>query len=245
METINILIVEDEPIIALDLKRSLTKLDYNVLETLESGEEALEFVDQELPDLILMDIQLEGDLDGIDTAHMISKKYPIPIIFLTSNTDARTFNRAKLTQPHAYLSKPFRVNDIKHSIDLAFLDKENSKEAETANEQDTIASQLQETIFVKSKEHLVKIRLADILYLEADSCYCTIVTTKEKHVIVSTLKKFESSVNYPSLMRIHRSSIVNLNALDKIGDGFVEVAGKTLSIGRSYKEELLQRIPKY
>ncbi len=245
MEKIKILIVEDEPIIAVDLKRSLQKMGYQVINMVESGEEALESIHQNLPDLILMDVQLEGDLDGIDTAHQISKQYPIPIIYLTSNTDERTFNRAKLTQPHGFLSKPFRLTDVKHSIDLAFVDKESSPEALQQNEQDSLSVQLQDCVFVKSKDHLVKIKLEDINYVEADSCYCSIITNNERHVIVSTLKKFEASVIHPSLMRVHRSFIINLNAIEKIGEGHLYIQKKMIPIGRSYKAELFEKIPKY
>ena len=125
-DKIKLLIVEDDPIIATDLERAMVKMGYAVLDSLESGEEALELIKKEVPDLILMDIQLEGDLDGIDTSHMISKQHQIPIIFLTSNTDMATFNRAKLTQPHGFLSKPFRYTDIANSIALAFIDKNPS-----------------------------------------------------------------------------------------------------------------------
>lgn len=245
MKKINILIVEDEPIIALDLKRALTKLGYHVLGTLASGKAALQRIDQQIPDIILLDIQLEGDLDGIDTAHQISKKYPIPIIFLTSNTDTRTFNRAKLTQPHGFLSKPFRLVDITHSIDLAFLDKEVSTAAQVQNEQDTLATQIKDYVFVKSKDYLAKIILADIQYIEADSCYCTIITAKEKHVIVSTLKKFEAAIEAPFLMRIHRSFIINMQAIEKIGDGSVFIQKRMIPIGRSYREDFFQKIPRY
>lgn len=245
MEKINVLIVEDDPIIALDLKRALTKLNYQVINAVTSGEDALAIVAQQLPDIILMDIQLDGDLDGVDTAHQISRNYAIPIIFLTSNTDTRTFNRAKLTQPHGFLSKPFRMVDITNSIDLAFLDKQASPEAQAKNEKETLTAQIKDCIFVKSKEHLIKINLADIQYIEADSCYCTIVTQREKYVIVSTLKKFSASIQAPFLMRTHRSFIINLNAIEKIGDGSVFIANKMIPIGRSYRASLLQRIPKY
>ena len=107
MAGVRIIIVEDEPLVALDLKRQLEKTGFEVIQVFESGEEILEFLNQEQPDIILMDIQLFGALDGIDTAHQINKNYEIPILFLTANTDKTTFNRAKLTFPHAFLSKPF------------------------------------------------------------------------------------------------------------------------------------------
>lgn len=244
MEKLKLLIVEDDPIIAADLERAMKKMGYEVLDAVESGEEALEVVAQDPPDLVLMDIQLEGDLDGIDTAHMISKKQAIPIIYLTSNTDERTFNRAKLTQPHGFLSKPFRLTDIKHSIDLAFLDDNPSPEAIEKNEKETRTVKIKESVFVKSRDHLVKIKLAEIMYIEADSCYCTIKTIDESHLIVSTLKKFSSSIENDSLIRIHRSYIVHLQHIDKIGDAYVMIDNKMIPIGRSFREAFFSKIQK-
>lgn len=244
MEKLKLLIVEDDPIIAADLERAMKKMGYEVLDAVESGEEALEVVAQDSPDLVLMDIQLEGDLDGIDTAHMISKQQAIPIIYLTSNTDERTFNRAKLTQPHGFLSKPFRLTDIKHSIDLAFLDENPSPEAIEKNEKETRTVKIKESVFVKSRDHLVKIKLAEIMYIEADSCYCTIKTIDESHLIVSTLKKFSSSIENDSLIRIHRSYIVHLQHIDKIGDAYVMIDNKMIPIGRSFREAFFSKIQK-
>ncbi len=244
MEKLKLLIVEDDPIIAADLERAMKKMGYEVLDAVESGEEALEVVAQDPPDLVLMDIQLEGDLDGIDTAHMISKQQAIPIIYLTSNTDERTFNRAKLTQPHGFLSKPFRLTDIKHSIDLAFLDDNPSPEAIEKNEKETRTVKIKESVFVKSRDHLVKIKLAEIMYIEADSCYCTIKTIDESHLIVSTLKKFSSSIENDSLIRIHRSYIVHLQHIDKIGDAYVMIDNKMIPIGRSFREAFFSKIQK-
>jgi DNA-binding LytR/AlgR family response regulator len=243
-DNLNIIIVEDEPIIAEDLKRTLTKMGFTVIATLESGEEAISFVDQQTPDIILMDIQLDGDLDGVDTAHQISRKYPIPIIYLTSNTDDRTFNRAKLTQPFGFLSKPFRIKDVVNSINLAFNARENDELAQAQNLHSTATQQIKDHIFVKSKEHLVKIKISDLIYAEADGCYCTLATTNGVHLIVSTLKKFHESISHPSMMRIHRSFIINMNFIDKLGDNLVYLNEKQIPIGRSYKEELYSKIPK-
>ena len=244
MNKIKLLIVEDDPIIASDLERSLSKMGFLIMGSTESGEDALEAIEREIPDLILMDIQLEGDLDGIDTAHIISKKHLIPIIYLTSNSDQATFNRAKLTQPYGVLSKPFRYTDIRNSIDLAFIDKDSSLETSPTKEKETLSYALNGSIFVKDKDHLVKIKLEDILYVEADSCYCTIQTIHEKHVIVSTLKKFIASITYEELLRIHRSYIVHLRHIDKIGDSYVMVGDKMIPIGRSYRESLFGKIHK-
>ncbi len=242
---LKILIVEDEPIVAAALERELSKSGYQVVGVIDTGEEAMEFAGENTFDLILMDVELGGDIDGIDASHMISKENPVPIIFLTANTDSKTFNRAKLTQPIGFLSKPYRITDLKHSIAMAFRDPSNSEIAEQENEQETISYQVEHSIFVKSRDFLVRIRFSKIQYVEADSCYCTIVTSEGSHTIVSTLKKFESSIAFPHLMRIHLSYIINLNYIDKIGESMVVIDKKQIPISRSYREAFFAEIKRY
>lgn len=114
-----ILIVEDEKIVALDLKRILLKLGYEVIGSVNSGKEAINSAQRLKPDSILMDITLVDDIDGIEAASQIRKFSNIPIIFLTGNSDPVTLESAKLTEPFAYLFKPFNERQIKITMELA------------------------------------------------------------------------------------------------------------------------------
>ncbi|MFO7447957.1 MAG: response regulator [Ignavibacteriaceae bacterium] len=114
-----ILIVEDETIIAIDIETRLSSLGYKVIGSAKSGEEVLSFVDDKLPDLILMDINLGGKLDGIETSAKIREKYDIPIIYLTAYADEKTLSRAKLTQPYGYIIKPFDNLAVRSTIETA------------------------------------------------------------------------------------------------------------------------------
>lgn len=235
MSKLKILIVEDEPIIAADLRNQLVKLGFDVIDILDSGEEAIIKVKSVTPDVILMDIQLEGDLDGIDTAHEIKKLGDIPIIYLTSNTDNRTFARAKFTQPAAYLSKPFRTADIVHSIDLATSDRQTSFDV---TETESVESILEDRIFIRNKSTLHKVMLSDIIYIEADGAYCKVVTEQKDFVISSTLKKFQEELTFDQLIRVHRSFSVNVGMIDQISDGYVLLGDQKVPVGRSYKDQL-------
>ena len=120
-----ILVVEDDSITAMDIKSRLEKLNYIVVATAPSGEEALACVDKFNPNLIVMDIVLQGDMDGIVSAEKISENYGIPIIFLTAyGDDDSKFNRAKLTIPYGYITKPFETRDLQVAIQLALVRKE-------------------------------------------------------------------------------------------------------------------------
>lgn len=116
---VHILIVEDEYIIAMDLKLTLEALGYQVTGPTSSGQEALELIKNNKPDLILMDIRLQGKMDGITTARRIQELYDIPIVFLTAYTDNYTLTRANISSSSAYLVKPVESPDLKNTIELS------------------------------------------------------------------------------------------------------------------------------
>lgn len=116
---INILIVEDEAIIANDIKRALEKFGYNIIDIVRSGESAIHMVEKTNPDLILVDIKLEGDLDGIDITDIIQAEYNIPVILITAYSNRRTIGEAMLTAPYGYITKPFEDKDLYLSIEMA------------------------------------------------------------------------------------------------------------------------------
>lgn len=119
MANAKILIVEDERIVAKDIERSLKSLGYLVLATAASGREALEKAEATMPDLVLMDIQLKGDMDGIETAEQIQTQLDIPVIYLTAYADENTLQRAKITEPFGYILKPFDERDLYTTIEIA------------------------------------------------------------------------------------------------------------------------------
>ncbi|OGU74330.1 MAG: hypothetical protein A2V93_04965 [Ignavibacteria bacterium RBG_16_34_14] len=114
-----ILIAEDESIIAIDIKSTLEKIGYSVPEIAISGEKVIEFLSNSKPDLILMDISLAGKLDGIETADIISRKYDLPIVYLTALTNSETLKRARVTEPFGYLLKPFDERNLHSTIEMA------------------------------------------------------------------------------------------------------------------------------
>lgn len=114
-----VLIVEDERIVAADLAQRLDRMGYRISGSVASGEEAVESVREELPDIILMDIMLKGRMDGVEAASLIRRKHDIPVIFLTAYSEDSTFQRAKDAEPHAYLLKPFNENDLHLAIEVA------------------------------------------------------------------------------------------------------------------------------
>lgn len=119
MSPVKILVIEDESIVAMDIKRRLENMNYQVPEIISSGEEAIENTLQISPDLVLMDIVLRGEVDGIKAAQVIKDKYNIPVVYLTAYSDEKTLKRAKITGPFGYIIKPFEDRELHSAIEVA------------------------------------------------------------------------------------------------------------------------------
>ena len=241
MEKVHILVVEDDPIIAADLKDRLEELDYAVMGPVASGEAALEEVKgSPQPDLVLMDIQLEGAWDGIETAAQIRKHKKVPLIFLTSNSDSRTFSRAKAVDPQAFLSKPFRSRDLIHAIELAI---RQSAVQNTPSEDPDNAFVLEDRLFIKAKDRMLRVFFRDILWVEADDYYCKVKTAQREFLVTKTLKKFgEELLQRPEFVRAHRSYLVNLLHIEEIGELHLYIDGHKIPTAKEAREELLSRL---
>ncbi|OGC10417.1 two-component system response regulator [candidate division KSB1 bacterium RBG_16_48_16] len=122
---VKILVVEDENIVAMDIKCMLMKLGYDVLGVVSNGEHAVKQAEIMSPDLILMDIIIKGSIDGIEAACRIRTKFKIPIIFLTAHSDQKTRQRAKMAEPNGYLLKPFHEAELDQVIKLSLGPKAN------------------------------------------------------------------------------------------------------------------------
>ncbi|HII02650.1 TPA: response regulator [Methanosarcinaceae archaeon] len=119
MKKAKILVVEDQNIVALNIRNKLKNLGYTVPATAATGEEAIRKAELTNADLVLMDIMLKGDMDGISAAQEIKSHLGIPILYLTAYTDEETLRRAKMTEPAGYISKPFKEEDLHSNIEMA------------------------------------------------------------------------------------------------------------------------------
>ena len=243
---INILIVEDEPIIAADLEDRLLDMGFHVVGIFAAGEAVLKYF-QSSPnvDILLIDIHLEGKLDGIETAQAILKQHTLPIIFLTSNSDDITFDRAKKILPAAFLSKPFRGRDLKHAIELAILKIDTGSDTQNNIVPDKPFF-LKDRVFVKVKEGMIKVLFEDILWIEADDYYSKIVTSTQTYLLSQTLGKTSKTFeDLPTFIRVHRSFIVNFHHVTHIGEVFLSINNTQIPIGKSYKEDFMKHINKF
>ena len=123
-----VLIVEDEQLVAADLEFSLHRLGFSVLPLAETGLSAIRLAEQQRPDVILMDIQLEGKMDGVEAAQEIVRRWDIPVVFLSANTNDEVVRRAKATGPYGYLDKPFRLQELNATLQVALQQNRRARE---------------------------------------------------------------------------------------------------------------------
>jgi len=248
MSKANILVVEDENIVARDIQQTLEKIGYGVVGICAEGEKAIAKTDEEKPDLVLMDIMLKGEMTGITAAEIIKKNHQIPVIYLTAYADKDTLEKAKITEPHGYILKPFKEVDIRTAVELALYKHE--RESKIKWERDLYESLVKGekdskgSIFVKSKYQLVKIDTKDIYFVEAIKDYVGINTADKRYIVHSTMKSIKEKLDDSEFTRVHRSYIIRLDQITAIEfpNIIIDHPIKYIPIGNSYKEKLMSNI---
>lgn len=152
-----ILVVEDESIVAKDIQKSLQILNYDVCAVVSSGKEAIEKVKENYPDLVLMDIVLKGKMDGVEAAKEIRNNFNVPVVYLTAHADERTLERAKITEPFGYIIKPFEDRDLRTAIEMALYKHGMEKRLKESEEWlSTILRSIGDAVIATDTEGLVK-----------------------------------------------------------------------------------------
>ena len=158
MEEAQILVVEDESIVAEHIRRSLKKLGYSVSSVVNTGEKAVKEVEKNSPDLVLMDIVLQGETDGIETAKQIRSRFNIPVVYLTAYSDEKILERAKITEPFGYVIKPFNERDLRINIEIALY--KHKMERDLKESEQWLAATLKslgEAVIATDKKGIIKI----------------------------------------------------------------------------------------
>lgn len=130
-----ILIVEDEGVVALQIKSDLEQMGYSVTDICVTGEQAIGSFEKIRPDLVLMDITLKGQMDGIETAGQINERYDVPVIYLTAHSAGSTIERAKMTAPYGYILKPFNARELSIAVEMALYKHQIDREKERLSQE--------------------------------------------------------------------------------------------------------------
>ncbi|MDX2172659.1 MAG: response regulator [Bacteroidota bacterium] len=232
MKKLSILIIEDNSFISEDIAGLLIDVGYEVSGQAYDYEEAIDLLKTKKPDLVLLDINLESDKNGIDIANHINKNEQLPFIYITSHSDTSTLKKINETNPYGYLLKPFDDKALQANIELAW-HKFNNEHKEL------IQKKLSDSIFVKVKQSLVKITINDINYAEAYDNYCYIKTASQKYLVSQTLKSVEEKLMDSGFLRVHRGYLINVTKIQSVTENVVFVDDVPIPVGRSFKDDLL------
>ena len=189
MDKINILLIEDTKSEEEALSSVLLENDYNIVGVATNYTEALTLFYQHKVDLVIIDVFLNGQPEGITFAETITITPNVakPFVFLTSSKDRQIFERAKLTKPFSFLLKPFNELEILYAIEMAIEKFYDQTNVFLSEEQDTVIGNSH--LFIKKKNALKKVALQDIIYIEVEERYCNIITSNENYLVALSLTK--------------------------------------------------------
>ncbi len=216
MNNVSVLIIEDTPAESDALVQVLTENNYTIAGVARTFSEALALFYQQTVDIVIIDVFLNGNPDGIAFAETINitPDAARPFVFLTSSNDRQIFDRAKLTKPFSFLLKPFNELEILYALEIAIEKFYGQTNVFLSDDQDTVVSN--DSLFIKKKNTLKKVRIDAIIYIEVEERYCNIITEHEKFVIMISLTKLSELLESSKFVRTHRNYIVNTSKIEEI-----------------------------
>lgn len=237
----SILIVEDDLPFALELDMLIRKLGYSVKGRVDNSAEALEILMVDPPDLVLMDIQIKGRLNGVELAEQV-KETNVPFLFISSVQEEHTYKRARNTNFVGYLVKPVNKFSIRTAVDLAVAHVAKNK-GEVPNKGEPYC--IEGHLFFKKKNTFHKVAIADILYIEVDGNLTIIHTNAQLYYSFISLKAFLTLLTDYSFVQVHRSYIVNLNKASSVDldNQWLIVEEEKIPISRRKKTDLMKILP--
>lgn len=237
MKKVKILIVEDHLLLARGLQLQLEELGFEVSLIVDNGNDALKASVNFRPEVVLMDIDIKGSYDGIETARRILTLHPTVIIFLTDIEDDRIYNNAKIVSNNLFLNKPVNQAQLKRLIGQAL----DIAAGQFPNQP---AFQNSDILWIKNKSKTERFEKKDVLYFEADRAYCQIHFKDRSTIILSkNLKTVCDQVTDPIFIRVHKSYLVNENAIKFVEeDTLVLKDNKQIPIGKTYKRYVRLRL---
>lgn len=248
MSALNILIVEDEFLVAADIEESLVSLGYKVQNCVASGLGAIAEVEKNLPDIILMDIVLKGEMNGIEAATIINQKHNVPIIYLTANADIGTVEKAKVSLPYGYIIKPFTEKELHTNIEIARFKFENDIKSKIESDQFNKFFELgkrdKQQLIVDSEGGLEKISLPDVYYIEQDGDACQIHLLNESIVVKRALDDLARRFPDDIFVRVSKDHLVNTQKIFMAKFPEIIIADKmsVITVEDAYKELLESKI---
>ncbi len=232
MNTVSILVVEDDTSFALELEMMIIELGYRYLGNPQSSAEAFKAIASEEPNLIIMDINIQSEIDGISIAENIQSRN-IPIIFITSFESEEYFERAKKILPAGYLVKPFHLLTLRGVIEKALLNQSELLSQETDGN----------SFLLKSSNTFHKVSLNNILWIQVDGNYCYFFTEEKKYVMKLSMKRVLNQINEKdTFLKIHRKFVIHKKYIKNFNskNNTIQLNEADIPVGRLYRKKVLE-----
>jgi len=233
-----ILLVEDEELYADQVEMLINKMGYELVGIADNSNAALSYLQDAKPDLILMDVHIRGDHDGVELSGLIKEQYDIPIIFITSMKDDLTFKRANRVGASNFIIKPFDQIQLQRAIELAIADVQNNE----ATDEPFVVDK--EYVFIKSRNNLDKVLISDIYFLESDSNYTIVYTETKKYLVRKPLNKVAELLSKNDFISTHRTYMVNKNRVQSIdlSESTISILDRSIPISKRNKAKVLKAL---
>lgn len=228
-----ILIVEDEVELANNLSEILSNLDYKVASVVDNAPSALEFLEHNDVDLVLMDILINGDLDGIDLAYKIRESYDLPIVFSTAYSGTEYLERISSEIHEGYLLKPFSLESLKTAVFFG-LKRHEEKKGKSRKSKGSLK--------IMDKGYLVPVPFTEVVYLKADGLYTKVYTKAKSYLVRDILKSFEDKLPEDQFIRVHKSYLVNISYIGSFNAKKINLGETSIPIRRGLYKELMEKL---
>ena len=220
MEKLKLLIVDDEVLIAEDLKDNLLSIGIRLIEMAHDKETAIELIKSFKPDIALLDVRMEKETDGLEIGEYLNANTKTPFIYITAHSDIEMIKRIVATRPVGYITKPFKKSDVFAAINLAL--QQNIKATSG-------------TLFFKDGYDTIKIDTGEFMYAESDGNYIHIYTINKKYTIRFSLDWLMTQLPAKGFNRVHRSYVVNTEKINKYTAKSVFINSVEIPVARDKK----------
>jgi two-component system response regulator LytT len=244
---LNVVVVEDEAIIADHIMMTLRSLGFRPWGPAMSLEEAKGYIERGPVDLVLIDINLNGQHDGIELGFYLKKYGNIPHVFLTANTDEQTVQKAKQTVPMGFVVKPFRRDELYSSMEIALSNWEflqSGKSHATGVKESSAPGVNPRFFYVSMDGSKVRLFADEVVFITSAHVYVEInVVDGQKYLVRASMNQILESLPSGRFVRIHRSHCVNISYAERFDGRNLWVNGQSLPVSKSYKDELVRKFP--
>ncbi|MBX2875318.1 MAG: response regulator transcription factor [Saprospiraceae bacterium] len=243
MAEVNILIVDDDPLFATETGIMLQDLGYSKVKTIRSADAKLNLIESHTPDLILFSLYSATKAADLVRAARLKEAF-IPTIFLAEQNDQESFDQARSLEPYGFLFRPFDKLNLQSTIEVALFHNRRRHLTKQLVQGWRDGAMPSDVLFVKSNNKLFRVRLLDIVVIEAEGNYSILNTTQKKYAVKTSLKQLKRKLSPQLFAQIHRNYIVQIPHVDSIDitSGEVHLNNRNYPIGGKFKNEFIRKL---